>query len=424
MEVPGSCGKCGLPSRGARGATLPALPVADGARRLGVGGGGSRGAPGSGERRPATGGLRIAEEIGRGGMGVVYRARQRRLDRIVAVKLLLIGGPEALRTAGGSAAGRLHHPHIVATHDYVLADGQPYLSMDWVNGTDLGVLLRGGLPPPEVAARHVFALAEAVHYAHGQGILHRRDLKPSNVLIDAHGQPRLTDFGLAKTDRGRTGPDAHGAAGRVTQLQAPEQVSSRPDGVGPDIHALGAILYHGLTGRPPFRSELAGDAAPRAGSRSGRAPLPGSVGAARSGGGVPEVSREAAGTEGRSRRARDLAEGGGCRTLPEPVRSRRIGTVERARPLVPAESPVGGDERCAGGPLAGGVHRRAGRRLADRPGAPERRFGIDPPGTPGPGNPSSSNSPGTLRERYRRRARHPDRPPPRDPTEKPRPSGW
>lgn len=203
----------------------------------------------------------LVEEVGRGGMGVVYRARQLRLDRIVALKLLLIGrwaSPESVRRFQREAqsAGRLHHPNIVATHDYGIADGQAFLSMDWVAGVDLGEMIRDHPLPPEIAARHLRAVAEAVHYAHTQGILHR-DLKPSNVLIDAEGQPRLTDFGLAKPLGEAMDLTLTGQPLGSPNYMAPEQAAGRHDAVRPaaDIYALGAILYHCLTGQPPFRSE-------------------------------------------------------------------------------------------------------------------------------------------------------------------------
>src|SRR5439155_12502617 len=145
----------------------------------------------------------LLEEIGRGGMGVVYRARQRSLNRIVAVKMILAGqfaGKQiAQRFRGESgAAAILQHPNIVAVHDVGLEDGQPFFSMDYVEGQNLAQLVGNRPLSPHNAARYVKLLAEAIHYAHQQGILHR-DLKPSNVLIDAAtDQPRVTDFGLAK----------------------------------------------------------------------------------------------------------------------------------------------------------------------------------------------------------------------------------
>jgi len=144
----------------------------------------------------------LIEEIARGGMGVVYKARQLSLDRLVAVKMI-IGGEFAtpqfvqrFRTEA-SAAAVLHHPNIVAIHEVGVHAGQHYFSMDFVAGPSLAALV-GQVPlPAKRAAQYVKTIAEAIHYAHQQGILHR-DLKPSNVLIDANDQPRITDFGLAK----------------------------------------------------------------------------------------------------------------------------------------------------------------------------------------------------------------------------------
>src|SRR5690606_14344071 len=144
----------------------------------------------------------IEGRIGHGGMGVVYRARHRRLNRVVAIKLLLMG-----RFAGASsvrrflrearAAARLHHPHIIAIHEIGEARGSHFLVMEHVAGCTLAELARGGPLPPMRAARYAKLVAAAVHYAHAQGVVHR-DLKPSNVLIDPSDQPRITDFVLAR----------------------------------------------------------------------------------------------------------------------------------------------------------------------------------------------------------------------------------
>src|SRR3989475_7295569 len=144
----------------------------------------------------------LLEEIARGGMGVVYRARHLKLERIVAVKMILAGqfaSKQIIQRFRGEvmAAALLQHPHIVAIHDVGIHDGQHYFSMDYVEGQNLSQLVGNRPLPPAKAARYVKLIAEAIHYAHGQGILHR-DLKPSNVLVDASDQPRITDFGLAK----------------------------------------------------------------------------------------------------------------------------------------------------------------------------------------------------------------------------------
>ncbi|MBL9128959.1 MAG: protein kinase, partial [Verrucomicrobiales bacterium] len=151
------------------------------------------------------------------------------------------------------AAGRLHHPNIVATHDYGVSREQAYLSMDWIPGPNLADLIRDRPFPPARAARCVRALAQAVDYAHAQGILHR-DLKPSNVLVDPEDRPHLTDFGLAKCLGESLDLTLTGQPLGSPNYMAPEQAAGRHDLIGPtaDIYALGAILYHCLTGRPPF----------------------------------------------------------------------------------------------------------------------------------------------------------------------------
>jgi serine/threonine protein kinase len=205
----------------------------------------------------------ILEEIARGGMGVVYKARQMSLNRQVALKMILAGEwatPEARQRfrAEAEAAANLQHPNIVAIHEVGEHEGQQYFSMDFVPGKNLAELGLGSPLSAERAASYVQTIAEAIHFAHERGILHR-DLKPQNVLIDADDRPRITDFGLAKrveTDSGltRTG-DVIGSP----SYMPPEQADSRPDEVGPesDVYSLGAILYELLTGHPPFRAATA-----------------------------------------------------------------------------------------------------------------------------------------------------------------------
>ena len=144
----------------------------------------------------------LLEEIAHGGMGVVYRARQISLKRIVAVKMMLFGqfaGKAAFERfrAEAETAAKLQHPNIVAIHGIGETDGQPYFSMDYVAGRNLADLVRDHPLPTRQAAGYVRKIALAVHYAHTQGVLHR-DLKPANVLIDENDEPRVTDFGLAK----------------------------------------------------------------------------------------------------------------------------------------------------------------------------------------------------------------------------------
>ena len=200
----------------------------------------------------------LLEEVARGGMGVVYRAREVRLDREVALKVTLSGpfaGPAALDRfrAEAQTVARLRHPNIVVLHEAGEAEGQPYFTMDFVKGQDLDRLVRSGPLPARQVARYVERIAHAVHYAHEQGVLHR-DLKPSNVLIDELDEPRITDFGLAK----RLAVDApltlSGQTLGSPNYMAPEQASRHHGAVGirSDIYALGALIYQLATGRAPF----------------------------------------------------------------------------------------------------------------------------------------------------------------------------
>jgi eukaryotic-like serine/threonine-protein kinase len=203
----------------------------------------------------------LLEEIARGGMGVVYKARQMSLNRVVAVKMLL-SGPTADGTfvkrfqAEARAVAGLHHPNIVAIHEIGVHEGQHYFSMDYVEGQTLEERGRDNAVPPALAADYLQTIARAVHCAHGHGVLHR-DLKPSNVLVDALDQPRVTDFGLAKRLRDHSDLTHDGQIMGTPNYMAPEQASGNRAELGPatDVYALGAILYYLLTGRPPFLSQ-------------------------------------------------------------------------------------------------------------------------------------------------------------------------
>ncbi len=202
----------------------------------------------------------LLEEIARGGMGIVYKARQRRLDRIVAVKLILAGQfagkqiAQRFRSEAGAAAV-LQHPNIVAVHDVGVEEGQHFFSMDYVEGQNLAEVVGNRPLPAQKAARYVKLIAEAIHYAHGQGILHR-DLKPSNVLIDAAtDQPRVTDFGLAKRLDGDSSLTLTGQVLGSPNFMPPEQASAQRGKVGrhSDVYGLGGILFYSLTARAPFQ---------------------------------------------------------------------------------------------------------------------------------------------------------------------------
>ncbi|MBL9216657.1 MAG: serine/threonine protein kinase [Opitutaceae bacterium] len=204
------------------------------------------------------GGYELIAEIARGGMGVVYQARQLALNRIVALKVLIAGpySSESLlrrfQTEAEAAAG-LVHPGIVAIHEFGEHDGQSYYTMDFVAGRNLSEVAGGQPMSPIRAARYLKAIAEAVHFAHQRGILHR-DLKPSNVLIDSDDRPRVTDFGLAKRLHSTSDATVAGQMLGSPNYAAPEQAAGRQGEVGvvSDVYALGGLLYNLLTARPPF----------------------------------------------------------------------------------------------------------------------------------------------------------------------------
>ena len=208
----------------------------------------------------------LLEEISRGGMGVVYRALQVSLGRVVAVKMLL-GGPLATKDfvqrfrTESAAAASLQHPNIVAIHEVGFVDGQHFFAMDYVEGLTLAQLVAKGPLPARQAATYLRTITEAIHYAHERNVLHR-DLKPSNVLIDsASNQPRVTDFGLAKRLEAETDLTLSGQVLGSPNFMSPEQATAKRGTVGKrsDVYSLGAILYHLLTGRPPFQGETLTD---------------------------------------------------------------------------------------------------------------------------------------------------------------------
>jgi serine/threonine-protein kinase len=213
----------------------------------------------------------LLEELGKGGMGVVYKARQLSLPRLVALKMIRAGelasAEELARfQAEVAAAARLDsHTHIVPVYEVGEHGGLPYFSMKYVEGRTLGTLLANGPLPSREAARLLAAIARAVHFAHEHGILHR-DLKPSNILLDHEGEPHVTDFGLAKwvsgaADAGTSSLTRTGAVVGTPAYMSPEQAFGAPAGLtrASDVYSLGTILYEMVTGRPPFRAATALD---------------------------------------------------------------------------------------------------------------------------------------------------------------------
>jgi non-specific serine/threonine protein kinase/serine/threonine-protein kinase len=214
----------------------------------------------------------LLEQIGRGGMGIVYKARQQSLNRIVALKMISAGefaSPSAVQRfqIEAEAAAKLDHPNIVPIYEIGVHRGQHYFSMKFVEGRSLAEEIRhgkfrfstdGNFPSKadererqSAAARLMTTVAHSVHYAHQHGVLHR-DLKPSNILLDAGGQPYLTDFGLAKILEHELGITRSAETMGTPSYMSPEQAAGHPLSTATDVYSLGAILYELLTGRPPF----------------------------------------------------------------------------------------------------------------------------------------------------------------------------
>jgi serine/threonine-protein kinase len=205
----------------------------------------------------------LLSEIARGGMGVIYKARQVSLQRDVALKMILSGplaSPierERFRLEA-EAVANLDHPHIVPIYEVGEHEGQPFFSMKLIKGGSLARQVPRLVAEPHAAARLLVKVARAVDAAHRRGFLHR-DLKPSNILLDAQGQPYVTDFGLARRVEGESGLTRTGTIVGTASYMAPEQASGRRGRltVGADVYSLGAVLYEALTGQPPFRAATA-----------------------------------------------------------------------------------------------------------------------------------------------------------------------
>jgi serine/threonine-protein kinase len=211
--------------------------------------------------RPADrlGGYEILGELGAGGMGVVYKARQIALDRVVALKMVIGGGRAgpgqvARFRSEAMAVARLDHPNVVQVYDIGEQDGLPYFAMEYVDGGSLDRKLHRQPMEPRPAAEMARTLARAMHVAHQKGVIHR-DLKPANVLLTADGTPKITDFGLAKLAGEANGQTRTGAVMGTPNYMAPEQAEGHTRDVThlADVYALGATLYELLTGRPPFQ---------------------------------------------------------------------------------------------------------------------------------------------------------------------------
>lgn len=202
----------------------------------------------------------LIEEIARGGMGVVYRARQSKLKRVVALKMILSGslaGEDDVKRfqAEAEAAATLDHPGIVPIYEIGENQGQHFFSMAFVEGKSLAEKVSNGPLPTEEAVRYVELIADAIGFAHQHGVIHR-DLKPANIIIDSSGHPKVTDFGLAKRVEGGSDLTETGQVLGTPSYMPPEQASGSNEQVteSADIYSLGAVLFSLTTGRPPFQS--------------------------------------------------------------------------------------------------------------------------------------------------------------------------
>jgi WD40 repeat protein/serine/threonine protein kinase len=213
----------------------------------------------------SIGGYDLIEEIARGGMGIVYKARQRSLNRFVALKVLSHGpfsDSQSVRRfqTEAEAIARLHHPNIVSIYEIGEHEGHHFIAMELVVGKNFAELTAEYPLSPALSAKYMAAVADAIAYAHGQGVIHR-DLKPSNLLLDKSDQPRVTDFGLAKLSHSDISLTLTGQSLGSPGYMAPEQAfgKAKDAGVLGDIYSLGAALYHLTTGRPPFVGETPQD---------------------------------------------------------------------------------------------------------------------------------------------------------------------
>jgi formylglycine-generating enzyme required for sulfatase activity/tRNA A-37 threonylcarbamoyl transferase component Bud32 len=323
---------------------------------------GSRAAP-SEPPLPSIPGYVIEAVLGRGGMGVVYKARHQSLKRTVALKMVLGGGRAGPRELArfrieAEAIARLQHPNIVQIYEVGEAGGHPYCALEFVEGGNLAGKLDGpgapGLPARE-AAQLVESLARAMQLAHSRNVLHR-DLKPANILLTADGTPKIADFGLARHLDSHSGETLTGAVIGTPSYLAPEQASGHAHEAGPpaDVYALGAILYQCLAGRPPFRGKTVAETLDQVRTQE---PAPPSLGGQR----VPldlqaiclKCLRKD--PEKRYASAAELADDLARYRQGEPILARPVGRLERAAKWVKRNPVVAGAALAVLLALAGGA---------------------------------------------------------------------
>jgi serine/threonine-protein kinase len=279
-------------------------------------------------------GYEILGTLGRGAMGVVYKARQRGLRRVVALKMILSGGHADVYELGrfrteAEAIARVQHPGIVQIYEVGEEDGRPFFSLEYVDGGSLQKKIRGEPQPPAEAAQMARRLADAIACAHAHGVVHR-DLKPANVLLTRDGQPKITDFGLAKRLEDDSGQTHSGAILGTPSYMAPEQAEGKVREVGAlsDVYALGAVLYELLTGRPPFKGASLLDTLEQVRTRE---PVPPTVLQLKVPGDLETVCLKCLQKDPKKRypSAGELADDLGRYLRGEPVRARPAGRAER-----------------------------------------------------------------------------------------------